>query len=48
MTLRILESAQHELEKTVDYYNQGCPGLGYEFADEVYRSIDRISENPVA
>lgn len=48
MKVRILEDAQLELEDAADYYNQECPGLGYEFADEVFRSIDRITDNPEA
>jgi plasmid stabilization system protein ParE len=48
MKVRILEQAQRELEDSADYYNQDCPGLGYEFADEIYRSIDRIADNPEA
>lgn len=48
MTLRILEEAQQDLEAAVDYYNGECPGLGYEFADEFYHTIDRIVDNPDA
>jgi plasmid stabilization system protein ParE len=48
MTIRIQEEAQQDLEGTVDYYNRDCPGLGYEFADEIYRTIDRIEDNPKA
>lgn len=48
MNIRILEKAQNELEDAVDYYNQDCPGLGFEFADEVFRTIARVSDNPVA
>ena len=48
MIVRLLGAAQDDLEKSVRHYNAECPGLGYEFADEVYRSIDRISANPKA
>ena len=48
MKLRILEKAQQDLEASADYYNAESPGLGYEFADEVYHTIDRIVENPDA
>ena len=48
MTIRLQEDAQRELEDAVDYYNRECPGLGYEFADEVYRTFDRIVDNPEA
>lgn len=44
----ILETAQNELEDAVDYYNRESPGLGFEFADEVYRTIDRILGMPDA
>ena len=48
MNVRILEEAQQELEDAVDYYNNDCPGLGFEFADEVYHTIDRVIETPCA
>ena len=48
MMIRLLEEAQRELEDAADFYNRECPGLGYEFADEIYRAIDRIEDNPVA
>jgi plasmid stabilization system protein ParE len=48
MTIRLHEDAQQEHEDAADYYNQECPGLGYEFADEVYRTIGRIEDNPEA
>jgi len=48
MKLRILEEAQLDLEVSVDYYNGDSPGLGYEFADEFYHTIDRIVDNPDA
>lgn len=48
MNLRILEEAQQDLEASLDYYNGESPGLGYEFADEFYRTLDRIHENPDA
>lgn len=48
MKLRLLTEAQQELEAGVDYYNTDCPGLGYEFADEVYLTINRIVDSPEA
>ncbi|HBA86179.1 MAG TPA: type II toxin-antitoxin system RelE/ParE family toxin [Verrucomicrobia bacterium] len=48
MKIRILDVAQSELEVAVSYYNQECPGLGYEFADEIFRTIRRATENPTA
>jgi plasmid stabilization system protein ParE len=48
MMLRILKEAQQDLENSVDYYNGESPGLGYEFADEFYHTVDRIFDNPDA
>ena len=48
MKVRFLEIAQAEFENGVDYYNQESPGLGYEFADEVLKTIARITSNPSA
>lgn len=48
MTVKILDEAQQDLETAVDYYNEESPGLGYEFADEFYHTIDRIADNPDA
>lgn len=48
MKLRILEEAQLDLENSVDYYNGESPGLGFEFADEFYQTIDRVGDNPDA
>jgi len=48
MKVRILEVALVELEDAVDFYNGECPGLGYEFADEVFNTIARVSRNPMS
>jgi plasmid stabilization system protein ParE len=48
MNVRLLEIACIELEDAVAHYNSECPGLGYEFADEVMRTIRRIVEHPTA
>ena len=48
MKTRILDKALNELEDAVDYYNHECPGLGYEFADEIFRTIARASNNSAA
>lgn len=48
MKLRILEEAQQDLEAAVDYYNGESSGLGYEFADEFYHTINRVVDNPDA
>lgn len=48
MKLIVLASAEQELTEIVDYYNDQCPGLGYEFAAEVQRGFKRIQEHPSA
>ena len=48
MTVSFLEIAQVEFERAVTYYNAESPGLGHEFADELYRTIDRIRARPLA
>ena len=48
MNIRLLDIACIELEDAIGYYNDECPGLGYEFADEVLRTIRRVCENPTA
>ncbi|MFO7931126.1 MAG: type II toxin-antitoxin system RelE/ParE family toxin [Desulfosalsimonas sp.] len=40
------ELAALEFEKAVDYYEDCRPGLGLEFADEVYTAIERINLYP--
>jgi hypothetical protein len=34
MTINILAHAEQEFIEAVDYYNDQCSGLGYEFAAE--------------
>ena len=46
--VRILSCAERELADTVDFDNAERPGLGYEFAEEVQRTLDRISAFPEA
>ncbi|MBI2433877.1 MAG: type II toxin-antitoxin system RelE/ParE family toxin [Candidatus Hydrogenedentes bacterium] len=48
MNLIIHDDAQCEFEAAVAYYNSECPGLGYEFEDEVYRTLERIQDLPLA
>ena len=38
--------ADVEFERAVEYYEQCQPGLGLEFAEEVYAAIARIIEYP--
>lgn len=48
MKIRILSCAEQELADAVDYYNEQCPGLGFEFAAEVKRALTRILSFPEA
>ncbi len=40
--------AEDELDKAIEYYEQLQPGLGIEFAEEIYATITRIIEYPDA
>ena len=40
--------ADAEFDKVVDYYEECQPGLGIEFAEEVYATISRIIAYPRA
>ena len=40
--------ADEELDEAVRYYEDCQPGLGLEFAEEIYATITRISEYPDA
>lgn len=42
MNIRILSCAERELVDAVDHYNQEQPGLGFVFAAEVQKALDRI------
>jgi plasmid stabilization system protein ParE len=48
MNLTVLSCAEQELVDAVDYYNDQCPGLGYEFAAEIQRGFRRIQDHPDA
>jgi hypothetical protein len=48
MKLLVLSCAEDEFAEAVDYYNDQCPGLGYEFAAEVQRAFERIRNHPRA
>ena len=48
MILNITELAEIEFKEAVAYYNNECPGLGYEFANEIQKVFDRIVQNPEA
>jgi hypothetical protein len=42
MNILIFASAEEEFLEAVEYDNEQCPGLGYEFAAEVQRALERI------
>lgn len=48
MKIHILSCAEQELAAAVDHYNGQRPGLGFEFAAEVQRTLDRIAHHPEA
>lgn len=48
MTFHFHEHAEEEFDRAVDYY-EGCRrGLGMEFAQEVYATVNRIIQYPEA
>lgn len=48
MTYYFHPLAEQELDKAVRYYEDCCPGLGLEFAEEIYATISRIIAYPKA
>jgi plasmid stabilization system protein ParE len=48
MKIRFLDPAEDELREAISYYNQQSEGLGFEFAAEVLRTIERIVQFPEA
>lgn len=48
MKVRVLSCAEREFAEAVDFYNAERPGLGYEFAEEVQHTLDRIAAFPEA
>ena len=48
MKIHFLPPAQAELMDAVSYYNAQSEGLGYEFAIEVKRTLERIVQYPDA
>ncbi len=48
MSIEFLSVAEEEFRKAVFYYNQQSAGLGYEFALEVERTLERILQYPKA
>ena len=48
MHIEFLSPAEDELRDTIDYYNNQSEGLGFEFAAEVKRTLERILHYPTA
>lgn len=48
MRVRFLKAAQQEVDDAVTWYNEREEDLGFEFLDEVDRSIHRIKSSPLA
>jgi plasmid stabilization system protein ParE len=48
MKVRFLDPAEDEFREAIAYYNDQSEGLGFEFAAEVARTIERILQFPEA
>ncbi|MHB8893752.1 MAG: type II toxin-antitoxin system RelE/ParE family toxin [Candidatus Geothermincolia bacterium] len=48
MKIEFLDTAETELVEAVGFYNGESEGLGYEFATEVTRTLQRMVEHPLA
>lgn len=48
MRIKFLSVAESEFKEAINYYNEQSEGLGFEFALEVQKSIERIIHFPEA
>jgi plasmid stabilization system protein ParE len=48
MNITFLSSAEDEFLEAIAYYNQQSEGLGFEFALEIERTLERILQYPEA
>ena len=48
MTVEFLAPAESEFTEAINYYNKQSEGLGFEFAAEVRRTLERIVQYPEA
>ena len=48
MEIKFLAPAENEFLDAISYYNMQSEGLGYEFAAEVKKTIERIIQYPEA
>ena len=46
MNIEFLAPAEEEFEESIDYYNRQSEGLGFEFAVEIKRTLERITQYP--
>ncbi|MDI6794390.1 MAG: type II toxin-antitoxin system RelE/ParE family toxin [bacterium] len=46
ISVTILNEAEQELWETVEYYEDKCPGLGFDFEQEVKSSVELIQRFP--
>jgi plasmid stabilization system protein ParE len=48
LKVRYLRPARHELREAIEYYEGLRSGLGRDFRDEVYSTVERIKALPLA
>jgi plasmid stabilization system protein ParE len=48
LKITFLPPAERELDEAFDYYEAQKPGLGFEFLEEVWATIERIKHHPGA
>jgi len=48
MRVAYLDAASYEFDEAIAYYNEERAGLGFEFADEIKQTLERIKNYPEA
>ncbi|WP_078715699.1 type II toxin-antitoxin system RelE/ParE family toxin [Paucidesulfovibrio gracilis] len=48
MNVQFLACAEQEFTEAVAWYNEQSPGLGYDFAAEIKRTLSRMEKHPEA
>jgi plasmid stabilization system protein ParE len=48
MRVAYLDAAGYEFDEATAYYNEERPGLGFEFANEIKQTLERIKNYPEA
>lgn len=46
MNIRVLSCAEQEFAETVDYYNEQCPGLGYDSQRRLRTLLNALNPFP--